>query len=113
MGDNRLVVVWSSGDPEVAHNTCFMYTRNAKKQGWFDDVTLIIWGPSAPLLVKDESLRKEIKAMTNVGVRVMACQKCAENYGVHGQLVDMGIESVYIGEILSNMIKEGRYVLTF
>ena len=113
MNDNRIVVVWSSGDPEVAHETCFLYTRNAKKRGWFDDVTLIIWGPSAPLLVKDESLQKEIMAMMRGGVRVMACRKCAEDYGVHGHLVDMGIESIYIGETLSDMIKEGRHVLTF
>ena len=113
MSDNRLVVVWSSGDPEVAHNTVFLYTRNAKKQGWFDDVTLIIWGPSAPLLVKDESLQKEIKVMANLGVRVMACRRCAEDYCVHDQLVDMDVDSIYIGETLSNMMKEGRHVLTF
>ncbi|MGA2259089.1 MAG: hypothetical protein ABSG53_30835, partial [Thermoguttaceae bacterium] len=33
---SRLCVVWSSGDPGVAKNVCFMYTHNAKKRGWFD-----------------------------------------------------------------------------
>ena len=113
MSDDRLVVVWSSGDPGVAHNMCFMYTLNSKKRGWFDDVTLIIWGPSASLLVSDESLQEEIRTMMDVGVRVMACRKCAENYGVQDQLVNMDVESIYIGETLSNMIKEGRHVLTF
>ena len=30
----RLCVVWSSADPEVATDFCFMYTLNAKRAGW-------------------------------------------------------------------------------
>ena len=48
---NKLAVLWTSGDPDVADNVCFMYTHNAKKQKWFDEVTLIVWGPSAKLLI--------------------------------------------------------------
>ena len=113
MSDNRLVVVWSSADPDVAHNMVFMYTRNAKKRGWFDDVVLIVWGPSSALLVSDESLQQEITEMMEIGVEVMACRKCAENYCVHDQLLALGVDSIYIGETLSNFIKEGRHVLTF
>jgi hypothetical protein len=29
--NSRLAVVWTSGDPDVAHQVCFMYTENAKK----------------------------------------------------------------------------------
>jgi len=36
---SKLGVVWTSGDSEVAHKVCFMYTHNAKKAKWFDDVT--------------------------------------------------------------------------
>jgi hypothetical protein len=35
----------------VAKNVCFMYTHNAKRRGWFDEVHLIVWGPSDKLLV--------------------------------------------------------------
>ena len=113
MDDNRLVVVWSSADPEVAHGMVFMYTGNAKRRGWFEDVTLIVWGPSAQILVADSSLQEGIKQIQECGVRVMACRKCAENYGLHEQLLAMDIESIYIGETLSRFIKEGRHVLTF
>lgn len=40
--NSRLAVIWTSGDPEVAYRVCFMYTDNAKKQKWFDEVTLIV-----------------------------------------------------------------------
>ena len=43
----RLAVVWRSGDPEVARTMVFLYTLNAKKRGWFDEVTFVVWGPSA------------------------------------------------------------------
>ena len=39
---NKLAVLWTSGDPEVAEKVCFMYTLNAKKQKWFDEVVLIV-----------------------------------------------------------------------
>jgi hypothetical protein len=113
MTDGRLVVIWSSADPEVAHNMVFMYTGNAKRRAWFDDVTLVIWGPSARVLVADESLQSGIRQIMGCGVRVMACRKCAENYGIQDWLLAMGIESIYIGETLSNFLKEGRHVLTF
>ncbi|MFW5685440.1 MAG: hypothetical protein ACOC0O_02200 [Spirochaetota bacterium] len=44
----RLVVVWTSSDLKVAKTMVFMYTLDAKKQGWFDEVTFVIWDPSAP-----------------------------------------------------------------
>ena len=50
--NSRLVVLWTSGDPEVAHRACLMYVHAAHKQKWFDQVVLIVWGPSARLLTE-------------------------------------------------------------
>ena len=36
---DTLVVLWSSGDKEVATKMAFMYTLNAKLRGWRKDVT--------------------------------------------------------------------------
>jgi hypothetical protein len=60
--ESRLPVVWTSGDPDVAHRVSFMYCHNAKKQNWFDQVTLVVWGPSARLLAGDKDLQAKIKA---------------------------------------------------
>ena len=38
MEKSKLLVVWTSGDKEVAEKMVYMYTYNAKKQGWFDEV---------------------------------------------------------------------------
>jgi hypothetical protein len=110
---SRLAVIWTSGDPEVAHRVCFMYTDNAKKQKWFDEVTLIVWGPSARLLAGDKDLQAKIKVMLEDGVKVQACQACADSYGVTEQLRKMGIDVKYMGKPLTDLIKQGWHTLTF
>ena len=38
----KLVILWTSGDREVALKMVFMYTYNAKTREWFDDITLVV-----------------------------------------------------------------------
>jgi hypothetical protein len=111
--DSRLAVIWSSGDPEVAHRVCFMYTGNAKKQKWFDEVTLIVWGPSARLLAGDKDLQAKIRTMEDDGVKVQACLACADSYGITEELRKLGIEVKYMGKPLTDLIKGGWRILTF
>ena len=109
---NKLAVLWTSGDPEVAEKMGFMYTYNAKKQGWFDDVVLIIWGPSAKLLSENKMLQDYVKKMQDAGVIVEACTACANMYGVEDDLENMGIDVKGMGIPLSDYMKEGWQVLT-
>ena len=113
MADNRLAVIWSSADPEVAHNVCFMYTHNAKRRGWFDDVTLVVWGPSARLLTERPDLQERLQAMQEDGVTIQACKACADQYGVAPALEGLGIEVIFMGQPLTAMLKEGWKTLTF
>jgi len=110
---SRLCVVWSSADPDVAENVCFMYTLNAKKQGWFDIVHLVVWGPSAKLLAEDEALQAEVKAMQEVGVVTEACVVCARRYGVAGDLKELGLQVKGMGKPLSDRLKDQWDVITF
>jgi len=110
---SRLAVMWTSGDPDVAHRVCFMYTQNAKRQGWFDEVTLIVWGPSARLLAGDKDLQEKIKAMIKGGVKVQACLACSDSYGVTDALREMGIEVKYMGRDLTDILKGDWKLLTF
>ena len=110
---SRLAVIWSSADPDVAKRVCFMYTHAAKKQKWFDEVTLVVWGPSARLLAGDKDLQAEVKTMAADGVKVVACQACADSYGVTPQLRALGLEVKYMGKPLTDMLKDGWKVLTF
>ena len=113
MSTRRLAVIWSSGDPMVAHKVCFMYTHNAKRRGWFDEVTLIVWGPSAELLTRDTSLQESIKAMKADGVIVQACKGCTDSYGISDQLIALGVDVKYLGMALTEMLQGDCKVLTF
>ncbi len=110
---SRLCVVWTSGDPDVAKNVCFMYTLNAKKAGWFDEVTIVVWGPSAKLLSENRELQKEMKAMQEAGVVTEACIVCARRYGVEKKLQDMGLTVKGMGKPLSDRLKGDWKVMTF
>ena len=113
MSNSKLAVIWSSGDPAVAHKVCFMYTHNAKRYKWFDDVTLIVWGPSAELLTRDPTLQEAIKTMLAAGVVIKACKACSDAYGVSEQLSALGIDVKYMGTPLTGMLQSDWKVLTF
>lgn len=110
---SQLCVVWSSGDPGVAKNACFMYTVNAKRRGWFGVVHLVVWGPSAKLLAENEELQSEVKDMQKTGVVVEACVTCANNYGVADALKSLDIDVKPMGVPLSDRLKGSWKVLTF
>lgn len=109
---DKLVVVWTSGDKEVAMKMVFMYTYNAKKYGWWKDITLLVWGPSAKLLTEDEELQEYVKKMKDEGVNLLACKGCADLYEVSDKLENIGVTVKYTGVDLTNFIKE-RHVITF
>ena len=109
---SKLAVLWTSGDPDVAEKMAFMYTYNAKKQGWFDEVVLIIWGPSAKLLSENKMLQDYVKKMQDAGIIVEACMACARMYDVDGKLQELGIDVKGMGIPLSNYLKEGWKTLS-
>ena len=106
-----LVVLWTSGDRQVALKMVFMYTLNAKRKGWWQEVILIVWGPSAELLSRDAELQGKIEEMKQAGVVLEACKACADQYGVSQDLEKLGIDVKYMGVPLSDYLKEDRAVL--
>ena len=88
----KLFVLWTSGDRDVALKVCLMYTHAAIKNEWFDQTRLVVWGPSAKLLSHDLELQQKVKAMQEDGVEVLACIVCANQYSVTEDLRKLGIE---------------------
>ena len=107
----KLVIVWTSGDKEVAIKMVLMYTYRKAKH--WDEVTLIIWGPSAKLTSEDEEIQDYLKKLMEAGITVKACIACARMYGVDKKLEDLGITVKGMGDELTSYIKEGRHILTF
>jgi hypothetical protein len=110
----KLAVVWTSGDRDVAIKMVMMYTHNAKIQNWWKDVLLIVWGHSAKLLSVDVEVGNYVGKMLKDGVEVVACKACADSYGVSDVLEKMGVEVKYMGQPLTAYLKDDSYrVITF
>ena len=110
---DRLVVVWTSDDPYVAERVALMYTHAAKTAGWFTEVTLIIWGPSAKLSAENMEGQKKLKAMQNDGIEIKTCIVCADAYGVTDKLKALDFEVKGMGKPLTEYLKSDAKVLTF
>jgi hypothetical protein len=110
---DKLVIVWTSGDPYVAERVALMYTHAAKTSGWFKEVTLVVWGPSAKLIAENIKLQEKVKAMQKDGVIVEACVACANAYGVAEDLRKLGYDVKSMGKPLTDYLKSGAKVLTF
>lgn len=110
---DKLVVLWTSGDPYVAERVALMYTHAAKTAGWFSEVTLIIWGPSAKLTSENLKIQKKLKAMQKDGVVIEACIACANSYGIADDLKGLGFVVKGMGKPLTEYLKSGAKVLTF
>ena len=113
MTDDSMVVVWSSGDKEVAKNMVFMYTLHSKRKNWWDEVRLVVWGPSSKLLSEDKELQEELEKMKGEGVILEACKACADGYEVSEKLEKLGVDVRYMGIPLTEYMKQGKHVITF
>ncbi len=111
--EEKLAVLWVSGDRDVAEKSCLMYTHAAKKNAWFDEVVLIVWGSSSKLLAEDKALQDKVKAMIADGVIVEACSSCANMFGVADELRELGIDVKGMGVPLTEYLKKGYHVLTY
>ncbi|MCD6122356.1 MAG: DsrE family protein [Spirochaetales bacterium] len=111
--NSELVVLWTSGDRDVALKMVFMYALNAKTKGWWEEVTLIVWGSSAKLLSTDSELKDYIAKMKEAGIILEACRACADLFGVTTQMEDLGIDVKYMGEPLTAYLKGNKKVITF
>jgi hypothetical protein len=110
---DKLVVIWTSDDPYVAERVAFMYTHAAKTNGWFKEVTLVIWGPSAKLISENIKLQQKVEEMKNDSIVVEACIACANSYGVTENLKKLGYVVKGMGKPLTDYLKSGAKVLTF
>ena len=110
---NKLLIVWSSQDPEVAKKLILLYGSVMLERNYWDEATIMLWGPSAKLLAEDEELQRRVKIVQETGVRFNACVVCTDEYGVSKRLQNMDIELIHTGEILTNALQSDRKVITF
>jgi hypothetical protein len=108
----ELLVLWTTAERDTVDNMVFMYTLNAKLRGWWEEVTLLVWGAATKLVAEDEAVQESLKAFREKGIRTIACKKCAENLGAVDKLEQLDVKVFYAGEFLTDWIKSGRALLS-
>jgi hypothetical protein len=110
--ENKLYILWTNDNLITSEKMVFMYGGNALKKGWWDEVTIIIWGATAVLAAENDDIKGRIKEMIGQGVKFSACRSCAEQLGVAELLEELGVEVIYWGEPLTKVLKSGGRLLT-
>jgi hypothetical protein len=113
MSDKKhLFVLWTNDNLVTAEKMVFMYTINALKKGWWEDITLIIWGATANLICENEKIRDLIKSADEAGVHLTACKACADQLGATETLESLNIEVIYWGDPLTRILKNDQALLS-
>jgi len=112
MQQSHLYVLWTNDNPVTAEKMVFMYTINSLIHGWWEKVTLIVWGATTKLVSEDADIQKKIKEALDAGVHVTACKACADQLGVTETLKQLGVEVKYWGMPLTEILKNKGHLLT-
>lgn len=110
---DKLLIVWSTGEVEVAKKMVLLYSSVILPRGYWDEAHLMIWGPSAKLLVENTELQEMVAKVKETGVKLSCCVVCSDDYGVTKQLENLGVEAIHTGEIMTDALKNDWKVITF
>ena len=106
---DKLTIVWTTENEETALNMILMYTLKSNTNKWWKECNLITWGPSNKLLCTNKEVQELVQEIIKQGVKVMACQRCAEKYGLVDQIKEMGIEVKFMGEPFTEYLQDESY----
>ena len=113
MSDSKhLYVLWTNDNLVTAEKMVFMYTINALKHGWWEKVTLIVWGATTKLVSENAEIQNKIKEALGAGVHITACKACADQLGVRDKLEKLDIEVKHWGNPLTAILKNDEKLLT-
>ena len=112
MGKKHLHILWTNDNPITAEKMVFMYAVNSLMHGWWEEITLIVWGATAKLVSEDSNLQQKIREAIDAGVRITACRACADQLGVVDALLSLGIEVKNWGQPLTEILQKNSPLLT-
>lgn len=108
----HLFVLWTNDNKMTAEKMVFMYTVNSLIHGWWEEVTLIVWGATAKLVAEDKEIQALVQDAMEKGVHVTACKACTDQLGVTEAVKAQGIEVKYWGVPLTEILKAEEALLT-
>ncbi len=108
----KLNILWTNADILTSEKMVMMYASNSMKKGWWEEVTVIIWGATAKLVAENAMIQEKIKKAQHLGVKFTACKACADQLGVTDTLTALGVEVIYWGQGLTQILKNNERLIT-
>jgi len=84
-----------------------MYAVNALNNNWMEDVKIIFFGPAQELINKDSELQRYLKDYQNEEKNAVVCKYIADRDNAAKQAETLNMDVKYVGELISDLIKEG------
>jgi len=109
---DKLFILWTNADVVTSDKMVMMYATNSMLHHWWNEVTVIIWGATAKLIAENRMIQDNIKIAANAGVHFSACKACADELGVADKLDELGIEMIYWGAGLTDILKGEDKLIT-
>lgn len=110
--NEHLYILWTNDNCETAEKMVFMYAINSLSRGWWEKVTLIVWGAPAKLVSENNEIQQLVKKAQTAGVHISACKACAEQLNVIDSLEKLDIEIIHWGAPLTKILKSRETLLT-
>ncbi|SEA24372.1 hypothetical protein SAMN05660420_01572 [Desulfuromusa kysingii] len=102
------VLIWlASGDLDKLQPG-IIYGTNARKNGWVDDVQFVVFGESEKVMLEHPETFAILQENNTA-----YCKFVADDLGITSSLTKKGANIIYVGDYISNFIKEGYQVITF
>mgnify|MGYP005786975737 FL=1 len=112
MNQDRLYILWTNADPVTSKLMVMMYAKNSLKNGWWKEVTVIVWGATVKLLAENEEIQQEFREAAERGVEFEGCIACAQELNLVGEMEALGVKLWKWGPPLTELIKNGEHLIT-
>lgn len=109
---NHLYILWTNSDILTSDKMVMMYATNSMLHKWWEAVTVIIWGATAKLAAENEQIQTRIQMAQQAGVKFSACKACADQLGTADKLTELGVEVIYWGTGLTDILKTDGKLIT-
>ncbi len=103
----KVLIILSSNDIEKL-KTGILYGKNAIKYGWLEDVKFFLFGGAEEAILKEHELLNDVKS-----IGAIACKFIAKEKDIYDKFKQLDINTQYIGEQISNLIKDGYMPMVF
>jgi len=108
----KVLVIIVSGD-QAKILPGLMWSLNALKYGWVEDLEVAFFGPSERLIAESDPLVMDaLSKLRDAGKEPVACRRIAENSGFLKEL-EGKVRVEYIGPMIGKLLDEGYTPITF